>query len=232
MPYTKISKPFLLTLLTLMLIVLFITIKEYFQTRHYIQKSQVARVYGEMSAVKSAVENSIFNEKTPVTTSAEEEQHPEKNEWVGWSGSDMVEHFELKSIKKDGTIYWYMVSTFGQNADSLLHGSQLVLFRDGLYPEDNCIDSKTKTETCTQTKAAPHEKQQNKTPETLTSSSIEETDIKQQGQWYCRFYGDDKKNMSKYIPKPCSIVLEKFQSIDQRIDQLFVEDEKGNRLIN
>ena len=197
---------------------------------NYIKKAQVARVYDEMSAAKTAVEASLFEGKIPVMTSAEETQNPDQFGWIGWMGSNMVGHFELNSIKKGDATYWYMVSTFGSHADSLLHDTQLVIFRDGWSPKETCLDSENQAEICqpSDKKTTSNKKVHSAPSEAIIVSSIEEVAVQPYGQWYCRFYIGDKKKLAKEAPRACAIVLDKFQNANQ----LFVKDDKGNLPIN
>ncbi len=102
---------------------------------NYIEKAQITQIYGELSAVKTAVEAALFDGKIPVITQEEEKKNPDKFEWVGWTGSTMVTQLSINSLPRKKPNRWYLVAVLGNQAASDFHGSQLVLDRkaNGLW---------------------------------------------------------------------------------------------------
>ena len=113
----------------------------------YISKAQVTRVYGEMSAVKTSTEAALFDGRNPVAASIA--PMLATDEWVGWTGSNMVASgvnlFGLSAGKSSGrglslkqgtnkSIIGLGV-TFGENASTDVKGAQLYLTRaaDGVW---------------------------------------------------------------------------------------------------
>ena len=114
----------------------------------YISKSQVTRVYGEMSAVKTAAEAALFEGRVPSASSVATGTASE--EWVGWTGSNMVDDtntgavgnmqltptsdFRGLVIGADGSVI-ELGALFGRNASTDVKGASIVLYRaaDGVW---------------------------------------------------------------------------------------------------
>ncbi len=106
----------------------------------YISKAQVTRVYGEMSAIKTATEAALFEGKKPMAASTASAGLNE--EWVGWTGSsNLVSQTTTGTgtASKGLTIGQgtagnesriSVAVTFGSNASTDVRGTQMQLFRD------------------------------------------------------------------------------------------------------
>lgn len=114
----------------------------------YISKAQVTRVYGEMSAVKTATEAALFDGRNPIAASVAGALATD--EWVGWTGSNMVASgVNLMGLAagpqsgrglslKQGTTNKSLIGLgvqFGENASTDVKGAQLYLVRaaDGVW---------------------------------------------------------------------------------------------------
>ena len=95
---------------------------------NYQMKQQITRVYGEMSAAKTATEAALFEGKIPVASKAEAEQDLNKNEWIGWAGSTFVDSFVIYH-DANSVAHKNLVATLGQQVAEPLQGTQLVLTR-------------------------------------------------------------------------------------------------------
>lgn len=168
-----------------------------------------------MIAVKTVVEDSLFKGKVPVQTPAEQERNPEQFEWIGWGNTtNMIESFKLNGLNKYNKTYWIIDSTMGKNADTLLHGVHVVIFREGLIskePSKNTQKNKKITKLINPT---------------TTSEKTQDKQDYSKGRWYCRAYLGDNPKLIKELPSACTPVLEKYYGAYQ----LFLEDEKGERL--
>ncbi len=107
----------------------------------YISKAQVTRVYGEMSAVKTAAEAALFNGKRPVAASTSVASH----EWVGWTGSSNLvasgqapsggtnsAEFGGLAVAQGNTNPSQISLTvkLGENASTDIRGTDIQLYRD------------------------------------------------------------------------------------------------------
>ncbi len=106
----------------------------------YISKAQVTRVYGELSAVKTAAEAALFEGKKPVAAST----NVSGEEWVGWTGSTLLS--ASAALGGGGTATQSkgmtvrvgttnksqiaLIAQFGASASTDIQGVQMQLFRD------------------------------------------------------------------------------------------------------
>lgn len=89
----------------------------------YISKSQVARVMGEISSVRTAVDEILLRGGTPTTTAADEGP---TNFYVGFehARSNLLTAFTVT-----GTGPWILTGTLGQNANTTVTGKNVVWTR-------------------------------------------------------------------------------------------------------
>lgn len=108
----------------------------------YISKSQTTRVYGELAAVKTAIDAALFDGKTPVVGSESStlSQSPiglvaGKNVSTGSVTSGLRSNM-MKSVKlSESSHKWTVTATMGNNANKDLEGTQISLERetDGIW---------------------------------------------------------------------------------------------------
>ena len=104
---------------------------------NYVNKAQIARVYGELAAVKISVENSVSQGTVPVPAAAHETAT--SLEWVGWTGSnlltsDLAVGTDTKVSKglaiTKGADYVMLTAVLGPNASVDVQGAKIHVIRD------------------------------------------------------------------------------------------------------
>lgn len=90
----------------------------------YISEAQITRVYGEMSGVKTATEAAIFKGRTPTEVSGA----TGSQEYVGYDSdrSNLVSAF---TVDASAAPAYVLTADIGDNANSDLHGVQVILNR-------------------------------------------------------------------------------------------------------
>ncbi|WP_367111310.1 pilin [uncultured Psychrobacter sp.] len=150
------------TLIELMIVVAIIGILAAIaipQYQNYIAKSQVSRVVGETSAVKTAIETCLLDGKTAATCN------------IGWTQSNLVAADDAASTEStadapgqdglvigwpaDGTADATITATFGQSAAQILAGSEVEWTRtpEGTWTCATTVAEKYASSGCPSTEA-------------------------------------------------------------------------------
>lgn len=109
------------TLIELMIVVAIIGILAAIaipQYQDYTARSQVTRVVGEMSAVRTAAEELMNRGETPV-------KNPDDDAYVGYEGSDLTSEFEITGDAPAIT----MTATLGDGANLAVAGADVIWTR-------------------------------------------------------------------------------------------------------
>lgn len=107
---------------------------------NYINKAQVTRVYAELSAVKTAVDEIISRGGQPSPFNIDSVLKTTRQEWVGWQGSDLVnnkvtttsEHSLLSKglvITKEES-YTMLTAVLGNHSNASLTNTKIHLVRE------------------------------------------------------------------------------------------------------
>ena len=110
------------TLIELMIVVAIIGILAAIaipQYQDYIARSQVTRVVGEISALKTSAEEQLMRGQSPSGTDS-----------LGFTGSDLLDGKALTSVSFDSAGVGSIVATLGDNASSAVNGAIVTLSRE------------------------------------------------------------------------------------------------------
>lgn len=162
-----------------------------------------SHTYSTINVISKNLDEAIHNKKTPVLTENEHQKNPRTTELIEQFNIKYVDKVEINSFNKKNKTYWFITATFNGESDALLHGTQLVFFREST-PATTSLEYSVET----------------LTPPNATKPRDQEN------LWHCRFYIADKQKLIKQTYRNCAAVLERFESPDQ----LFVKDSKGNVL--
>ena len=125
------------------------------QYQNYIAKSQVSRVMGELSSIKTTVETCILEGKTAVTNDSTEEDKDTcflgatVSNLLGADGTEIYKGLTVKlpaDAKSQGTI----VGTFGNSAATAIKEKELTWYRsaEGSWTCGTTVESKFRPAGC------------------------------------------------------------------------------------